>query len=180
MSDARVTPGELNIDASTDTQLRSKPRVFINACKSARMSPAFYDGFVPHFMTKGARGVVGTECLTPALFATVWARRFFERFPAGEPPGEVLLGLRQEFLKDHGNPLGLMYAVLCNDAKPVRISAVGSEPAIRKGRLAPASMDARGRSRLDNVPFAVARRFSRRPAYARPHLAGYARRLVLL
>lgn len=114
LSDASVTLGELNIDASTETQLRGNPLVFINACESAQMSPAFYDGFVPYFMAKGARGVVGTECQTPALFAAVWAKRFFERFLAGEALGEVFLGLRQEFLHEHGNPLGLMYAVHCD------------------------------------------------------------------
>ena len=36
--------------------------------KSAELSPAFYDGFVPYFMSKGARGVVGTvEDLVPIL-----------------------------------------------------------------------------------------------------------------
>ena len=114
LSDARVTLGDLNLDAPTDTQLRGNPLVFINACESAQMSPAFYDGFVPYFMAKGARGVVGTECQTPALFAAEWAKRFFERFLAGEVLGEVFLGLRQEFLKQHGNPLGLMYAVHCD------------------------------------------------------------------
>ena len=78
------------------------------------MSPAFYDGFVPYFMAKGARGVVGTECKTPALFAAAWAKRFFERFLDGEPLGEAFLGLRQEFLEKHRNPLGLLYAVYCD------------------------------------------------------------------
>jgi len=88
--------------------------VFINACESAQMSPAFYDGFVPYFMAKGARGVVGTECQTPALFAAEWAERFFERFLGGEALGELFLGLRQDFLNQYGNPLGLMYAVHCD------------------------------------------------------------------
>ena len=114
LSDARVTLGDLNLDAPAETQLRGNPLVFINACESAQMSPAFYDGFVPYFMSKGARGVVGTECQTPALFAAEWAKRFFERFLAGEVLGEAFLGLRQEFLKQHGNPLGLMYAVHCD------------------------------------------------------------------
>jgi len=114
LSDARVTLGDLNLDAPTDTQLRGNPLVFINACESAQMSPAFYDGFVPYFMAKGARGVVGTECQTPALFAAEWAERFFERFLGGEALGELFLGLRQDFLNQYGNPLGLMYAVHCD------------------------------------------------------------------
>lgn len=105
---------DLNLNAPTTTPLRGKPLVFLNACESAELSPAFYDGFVPYFMAKGARGVIGTECKTPAYFATEWAKRFFPRFLAGEPLGQVFLGLRQEFLKQHGNPLGLLYAVHCD------------------------------------------------------------------
>ena len=114
LTDAAVTLGDLNLNASTSIQLPGNPLVFINACESGKMSPAFYDGFVPYFMAKGARGVVGTECKTPALFAAVWAKRFFERFLDGETLGDAFLGLRREFLDQHGNPLGLMYAVHCD------------------------------------------------------------------
>lgn len=124
LTDAAITLGDLNLDSPTSVQLAGHPLVFINACESGKMSPAFYDGFVPYFMAKGARGVVGTECETPALFAVVWAQRFFERFLDGEPLGDAFLGLRQEFLQKHGNPLGLMYAVHCDGDTQV-------EPALR-------------------------------------------------
>ena len=114
LTDAEVTLGDLSLDAPTDVQLAGNPLVFINACESGKMSPTFYDGFVPYFMAKGARGVVGTECETPALFAAQWAQRFFERFLDGEPLGDAFLNLRREFLEEHGNPLGLMYAVHCD------------------------------------------------------------------
>jgi CHAT domain-containing protein len=114
LTDAAVTLGDLNLDSPTSIQLAGNPLVFINACESGRMSPTFYDGFVPYFMAKGARGVVGTECETPALFAAAWAKRFFERFLDGEALGDAFLGLRREFLDEHGNPLGLMYAVHCD------------------------------------------------------------------
>ncbi len=114
LSDAPITLGDLNLDAPTTIQLPGNPLVFINACESAELSAAFYDGFVPYFMAKGARGVVGTECKTPALFAATWAQRFFDRFLDGETLGDAFLALRQEFLNDHGNPLGLMYAVHCD------------------------------------------------------------------
>jgi hypothetical protein len=114
LTDAHITLGDLALDAPIATKLRGHPLVFINACESAEMSPAFYDGFVPYFMSKGARGVIGTECKTPALFAVAWAKRFFERFLDGQPLGEVFLDLRREFLEEHGNPLGLVYAVHCD------------------------------------------------------------------
>ncbi len=114
LTDGRITLGDLSLDAPTSTQLKGSPLVFINACESAELSPSFYDGFVPYFLAKGARGVVGTECKTPALFAVAFAQRFFDRFLDGAPLGETFLDLRQEFLQDHGNPLGLMYAVHCD------------------------------------------------------------------
>ena len=112
--DERLTLEDLNREAPMNQPLRGNPLVFINACESAELTPAFYDGFVPYFMAKSARGVIGTECKTPAVFATEWALRFFPRFLGGEPLGELFLGLRQEFCRRHNNPLGLVYAVHCN------------------------------------------------------------------
>jgi hypothetical protein len=113
--DDRVTLEELYTEAPpTKRTLRGKPLVFINACESAELTPAFYDGFVPYFVAKAARGVIGTECKMPAVFAAEWALRFFPRFLGGEPVGGVMLDLRREFCKRHNNPLGLLYAVYCN------------------------------------------------------------------
>src|SRR5258708_6071528 len=75
-----ATVRDLNLDAPTTIQLAGNPLVFINACESAELSPLFYNGFVPYFMAKGARGVLGTECKTPVLFAIAWADAFFEQF----------------------------------------------------------------------------------------------------
>jgi hypothetical protein len=112
--DERVTLSELNREAPMRMSLPGNPLVFLNACESAELTPEFYDGFVPYFMAKGARGVVGTECKTPALFATAWAQEFFPRFLAGQPLGVLFRDLRNEFCLKHGNPLGLLYAVYCD------------------------------------------------------------------
>jgi hypothetical protein len=109
----RATLKDLNLEAPVDVQLAGNPLVFINACESADLSPLFYNGLVPYFMKKGARGVIGTECKTPALFAVEWANAFFSRLIDGAAVGETVLRLRQEFLREHGNPLGLIYAVHC-------------------------------------------------------------------
>jgi hypothetical protein len=107
----RLTLGDLYIDAPLKKILAGAPLVFINACESAELSPLFYDGFVRYFMAKGARGVIGTECETPALFAAEWARRFFDQFLAGESLGRIFLDLRREFYDQHNNLLGLLYAL---------------------------------------------------------------------
>ncbi|MEO8564371.1 MAG: CHAT domain-containing protein [bacterium] len=112
--DERLTLAELDAEAAQVPSLAGNPLVFINACESGELRPEFYDGFIPYFMAKGARGVIGTECETPAIFATEWALRFFPRFMAGEPLGELFLDLRRDFLERHGNPLGLLYNVYCD------------------------------------------------------------------
>lgn len=112
--DGRLTLGDLNIEAPLKKVLPGAPLVFINACESAELSPLFYDGFVPYFMAKGARGVIGTECETPALFAAEWAQRFFDHFLTGESLGRAFLDLRREFYYQHNNPMGLLYALYCD------------------------------------------------------------------
>jgi hypothetical protein len=109
-----ITLKDLKLRAPTRKSLPGAPLVFINACESAELSPLFYGGFVPYFMAKGARGVIGTECETPALFAKEWAKRFFNRFLGGMPLGQVFLELRREFFFQHNNAMGLLYAVYCD------------------------------------------------------------------
>jgi len=107
----RLTLEDLYLFAPTKKILLGAPLVFINACESAELSPLFYDGFAPYFMAKGARGIIGTECETPALFAAEWARRFFDQFLTGKSLGQVSLDLRREFYYEHNNLLGLLYAL---------------------------------------------------------------------
>jgi hypothetical protein len=110
----QVTLDDLNLEAPAQQKLRGFPLVFINACESGELSPLFYNGFVPYFLSKGARGVIGTECKVPALFASEWAKRFFDEFLGGSPIGETVLKLRNELFAKSGNPLGLLYGVHCN------------------------------------------------------------------
>jgi hypothetical protein len=112
-SGIKITLKDLKLYTS-ETRLRGNPLVFINACESAQMSPRFYDGFVPYFMAKGARGVIGTECPAPAGFAATWAQQFFEMFLDGSPLAETVLAVRRNFVLTRNNPLGLLYAVHCD------------------------------------------------------------------
>ena len=110
-----VTLEQLSIEAPARRKLAGAPLIFLNACESAQLSPLFYMGFMPYFAKRGARGVIGTECRTPALFAAAWARRFFGEFLAsGKSVGEIFLELRQEFLEQHNNLLGILYALYCD------------------------------------------------------------------
>ena len=157
LSDARITLADLTLDAPTTTLLRGKPLVFINACESAEMSPAFYDGFVPYFMAKGARGVVGTQCKTPALFAAEWAQRFFERFLDGAALGDAFLALRREFLKSTATRSGC-----CTPS--IATATRGSSRAASSSRRRMARMSASPES-----PIARSRRLSRARVRRRLH-----------
>ena len=113
LSDGAVQLDDLNIFAPLGgTGLKQAPLVFLNACQSAELSPYLYDGLVPYLVAKGARGVIGTEVDTPALFASEFAQEFLKRFVAGgQPLGELLLQLRREYLFQKRNVLGLLYAL---------------------------------------------------------------------
>ena len=94
--------------------LASAPLLFLNACDSAEFSPFFYDDFLNFFVSRGARGAIGTECKIPAVFAAEWANRFFTRFLPGKSLGNLFLELRREFYEKHNNLLGLAYALYCD------------------------------------------------------------------
>ena len=97
-----------------DENFSKEPLVFLNACGSAEMNPLFYDGFLPYFMSKGSRGMIGTISKISALFASEFATGFFDKFLNGERLGEIMPTLRKKFLEQHNNPLGLFYQSYCN------------------------------------------------------------------
>lgn len=119
-----ITLDDLDQQAPATIQFTGSPLVFINACESGTLSPVFYSGFISYFVAKGARGVIGTECKVPALFAEEWARQFFSLFLKGDELGAVMLKLRQQFVNECGNGLGLLYGLHCNaDTQVVRLAA---------------------------------------------------------
>lgn len=113
LSDGEVTLEKLLTRAGTSRgTMPQAPLVFLNACESAELSPLLYDGLVPYLINKGARGVLGTEVETPAAFAAEFASLFLPRFVSGAVTlGELLLELRQRYLTEKNNVLGLLYAL---------------------------------------------------------------------
>ncbi len=110
--DEHISLDDLKLAAPLLQPLLGAPLVFINACESAKISPLFYSGFMKYFTTRGARGLIGTECKIPFRFADQFAERFFDRFLTGRVSlGQALLELRQEFYYRHHNVLGLLYAL---------------------------------------------------------------------
>ncbi|KPV50711.1 hypothetical protein SE17_25315 [Kouleothrix aurantiaca] len=116
LSDAKTTIAEMKLKTrSAVERLRQAPLVFLNACESAELSPFLYDGWVPFLLSRGARGVLGTEVETPAFFAAEFAKEFVRRFTAGDVAlGELLRDLRVEYARDKHNIMGLLYALYSN------------------------------------------------------------------
>jgi hypothetical protein len=105
---------ELYLRAPMRRVLGGNPLVVLNACESAALTSSFYEGFLSYLIAKGARGVIGTEAVAPAVFAASWAGRFFDRLLAGERIGAAVLAVRREFATEHRNVLGLLYSVHCD------------------------------------------------------------------
>jgi hypothetical protein len=116
LTDGPVHLADLDVFAPTHRPpLRQAPLVFLNACQSAELSPYLYDGLVPYLIARGARGVLGTEVDTPALFAAEFAQELIRRFSAGEQSlGPLLLSLRRAYLLQKNNVIGLVYALYSN------------------------------------------------------------------
>ncbi|MGH9632134.1 MAG: hypothetical protein ACRD7E_27835, partial [Bryobacteraceae bacterium] len=89
---------------------KSRPIVFLNMCQSAQVTPSFSQSFVHFFLTRGAEGVIGTECSMNPLFAAHFGEAFLEDLLSGEPTGAILLQLRRRYMQI-GNPLGLAYTL---------------------------------------------------------------------
>jgi CHAT domain-containing protein len=113
LSDGAATLSDLELRApARGPIIQAAPLIFLNACQGAELSPYLYDGLVPYLISRGARGVIGTEVDTPALFAAEFAREFLTRFIAGdETLGELLLDLRRKYLQEKNNIMGLVYAL---------------------------------------------------------------------
>lgn len=105
-----VTVGELTVNADTNSPLKQGPLVFVNACRSAELSPQYTVNFPNYFLDRGARTVIGTECEIATFFADEFARRFFAAVLSGVPVGVALLDLRRGMI-EQGNPLGLAYGL---------------------------------------------------------------------
>jgi len=109
----RLTQGKILLSMLKETvpsQMARHPLVFLNMCQSAQVLPSLSDGFVPFFIRRGARAVIGTECSMHTGFADEFARALLTRFFQGQPIGQILLNLRQEYLAQ-GNPLALAYTL---------------------------------------------------------------------
>ena len=94
------------------TPLPGRPFVFMNAERVLNADLTQTDSFVPYFLQRGARAVLGGEASLPAFFAAQFGVEFVSRFVAGEQSaGNLLLALRRAYLTQRNNLLGLIYTL---------------------------------------------------------------------
>lgn len=127
----RLTRGRIPLTKLKETvpdEFSKHPFVFLNMCESAQVLPSLSDGFVPFFIRRGARAVIGTECSMNTLFADDFSRAFLTRFFQGEPVGDILLALRRAYLEAK-NPLALAYTLYADADLHLDLQPAGREQA---------------------------------------------------
>ncbi|HWQ12312.1 MAG TPA: CHAT domain-containing protein [Roseiflexaceae bacterium] len=96
-------------------KFKNTPLIFLNACQGAELVPGQFDGVLPYFMQRGARGAIGTEVNTPVNFAARFGAELIAEFAKGEKTlGELLLERRRFYRDTHNNIMGLIYACYSN------------------------------------------------------------------
>jgi len=99
------------------------PLVFLNACQSGQVEGSFYRSFVGFLLRdKKAGGVIGTETIMPAYFATDFAKQFWNYINhRAMSVGQVLLELRKHYWQKYNNPLAMLYSLYMNAEKVVAL-----------------------------------------------------------
>ncbi|KPV53289.1 hypothetical protein SE17_10500 [Kouleothrix aurantiaca] len=111
LGDEQITLTELRARLPA-TPLPGRPFIFMNAQRLLSADPTQTDSFVPYFLQRGARAVLGGEASLPVFFAAQFGLEFVSRFVAGEESaGNLLLALRRAYLTQRRNVLGLLYTL---------------------------------------------------------------------
>lgn len=154
LGDEQIMLTELRARLSIEP-LTGRPFVFMNAQRLLSADPTQTDSFVPYFLQRGARAVLGGEASLPVFFAAQFGMEFVSRFVAGEESaGNLLLALRRAYLTQRRNVLGLLYALYGHADARVKRSAPGpSNVAFDEEEFDPESFDFQDfGSEADNHP----------------------------
>jgi hypothetical protein len=113
-----INDGDIALWLRTQTELKTHPLIFINACKGGQMTTMFFKTFAVEFLKQRARGLIGAQIDIPAEFGAEYAQRLFSEFlKSSRPPeqkirlGELMRDLTRQFIREYENPLGLIYSL---------------------------------------------------------------------
>ena len=118
----QLTPMQLNAAAVGQVLAGHAPTVFINACRSAGVSPSYHrlDGWARKFMEAGAAAFIGSLWAVRDSSARDFASEMYQRLRAGTPLGEAVMRARQAAVGESGDPTWLAYAVYGDPRATVR------------------------------------------------------------
>jgi hypothetical protein len=92
-------------------RLSKRPLVVMNTAEAGNLSSTQPSGFAAGLLSRGARGVVATECRVPATTAPIFSKQLYTRLLAGEPLGASVLAARKHLWDEYGSPVGLLYSI---------------------------------------------------------------------
>lgn len=104
----RVSPDDMRRHR---IEFRKSPLVVLNACDTGIGNPFHTSDLVSNLLNSEIQGIVATECQVPDVFASAFIKEFYYRLLAGDEIGSALKSCREYFLKEHNNPLGLLYSL---------------------------------------------------------------------
>ncbi|KOG47533.1 hypothetical protein ADK75_23105 [Streptomyces virginiae] len=114
--------------------LKDQPLVFMNACETSSANHLYSNMLKNHFVRRGSRAYIGSECKVPAGFAARFAHVFFHflyyRSHRNQPTaaGEALAQTRKFFWDQYRSIGGLFYSYVNDDqlfvARPGEVEAM--------------------------------------------------------
>lgn len=105
--DTRVESNDLD---AWGIRFPQRPLVFMNACDSASYSPDQFDDLIQLLCSRGAAGVIGTQCEVREVLANEFVLLFLKSFLRRIPAGQALFDVRHALLAQ-GDPRGLAYSL---------------------------------------------------------------------
>ena len=98
-------------------KLKPPPFIFINSCQGGQVNTLFYKSPADAFLSLDAIGTIGPQIDIPAKFAAEYGKSFLGRLLKSPHDGRLITvgsivrDLAEEFVRDHRNPLGLVYSL---------------------------------------------------------------------
>ena len=113
LDNRQFTPTHLNSAAIGQILAWSTPTVFINACRSSGLSPAYHqlDGWAGKFLEAGAGAFIGTLWAVRDETALKFASELYSKLQAGNPLGKAVMQARLAAANEPGDPTWLAYSV---------------------------------------------------------------------
>jgi len=113
LGNAPFTPTDIATAAINKVLARSSPTVFINACRSAGLSPTYnrLDGWATKFLEAGAAAFIGSLWAVSDGAAREFAQELYGKLQAGSSLGQAVKSARAAAASVPDDPTWLAYAV---------------------------------------------------------------------